>query len=521
MTREGLRNYFWPLDRKEVIAVRDHFLKGGTAYLRAQMGHERAAEVFALNLFAAFLVEVLSVYRAKAAVRRLSSHGRMIDAAPRSRLISAFQRGQTPESSRSIDLLRGLNPQPWWHRSLRVLKDRIPRDGIATRAMSAIDPHSTIVTIASGEMIRQHASGIEEPVRFVRFIEWFGKLNQQDRPGFGGPAPVGLVEALLELSEAAFTAGNEKMDRPAAQYLRDWIEAAVTLADCHLTRLMAQPRLVPRRLWRGTGGHLYGRILSHACCELGGEVTGHDHAQGQGFSASAKDTIVEYPGCDRFMVWTETQRQMSLRNLRLDLLLQEKVPDICVVPGQFRPKLPTSLARTGLKTVRTIMYVGMLYSGETVHVTPLIPDVVLIDWEARLIGKLIDWGYEVLIKPHPELQMPMPRDYFEALGARILDDYFEDVYDQADLIILSQVNSTAFFGIIGTDYPVVIADTGMHKWQAEALEMLSGRCAMVVCKSGPDNRLQMDWDQLKLAIETAPKLNDRSFYQSFFSGRPN
>jgi hypothetical protein len=58
-----------------------------------------------------------------------------------------------------------------------------------------------------------------------------------------------------------------------------------------------------------------------------------------------------------------------------------------------------------------------------VHATPLIPDVVLVDWEARLVARLLAWGYEVMVKPHPESRVQSGRA-LSALGAQLIDGRF-------------------------------------------------------------------------------------------------
>jgi hypothetical protein len=487
------------------------------------MAQNRDADLFGMCLFAAYLGELLALYKAQAIVRRLRAMGRDPVFPRGSRIMAPLARGDALGASPTIAMLRKGYARPTkLRRFVRNARDFLLSTDVPRRPISALDTNADIVTVAIGEMILQHAAAIEDDVYFVRLDDWFSPLNSTDEARFDVTPNNDLVASLIEISAEAFNAGGEPLEPQIAGYLREWIEQAGFLADRYVSRLVADPKVIPRRLWRGTGGHLFGRLLSYACHQVGGTVTGHDHAHGQGMFASISDIILEHPGCDTFMVWSKTQQRMSLSSLRPDFTLQERPPVIAVVPGKFRPKIdaPRSTVRSELSPIRRIMYVGTLYNDEFGPLTPLIPDLVLIDWEVRLISHLIGWGYEVLVKPHPESRVQSVH-LFSELGARVIVGRFEEVYTESDLAIFGQPNATSFFSILGTGHPVVVADTGLHMWQPEALEMLKRRCGFVASTYTPENRLDTDWDKLRTAIDAAPKLSDSSLSQSYFNNGAN
>lgn len=517
VTREGVVDFLWPLQRSELIAVRDYFLVSASAYLRSVMVEDKGADVFGKVLLAAYLGELLTLYKAQALIRRFRSLGREPQFPDNSRIMAPLACGEPLAAPGAVSMLQEGAARPsTLHRLARNVKNFLMPDVIVRRPMAAVDVDSDIVTVAFGEMILQHAVAIQDKVRFVRFDEWFYPLGANDGRNHGSAPKPALVSALADISAAAYRVGGEPFEAPVARHLRGWIERAGLLADRYIGRVLSQTRKVPRRLWRGTGGHLYGRLLSYACHEVGGTVTGHDHAHGQGMFASFSDTVLEYPGCDRFMVWTKMQQRMSLASLRHDLILQDAAPVIEVVPGTFRPKIQSARAAQTKrnKPVRRIMYVGTDYGDESGPLTPLIPGLVLLDWEVRLVSRLIDWGYEVMIKPHPEVKLKTAH-VFSRFGATVVGGRFEDVYAESDLVIFGQPNATSFFGILGTDHPIVVADTAVHVWQPEALEMLKRRCGFARCVYGPDNRLEMNWDEVRVAIEIAPMLSDDTLYKSY------
>lgn len=513
---EGVADFVWPVAREEVSAVRDAFLADIVPFLRGEAGKNRQADVIAV-LLGTLLGEVLSIFRAQAAVRRLAGDGYAAEFPPQDRLYAALAAGAVPRLSGIAAMLtRGIARPPAWRRYGRILR-RTLAPNLFAAPPARPDLSASIVTVAVGDMIQQHAAAIDEPVYFQRFEEWFAPLGAQDKPAFGGVPRAAFLDSTMDIVGRAFAAGHEPLLDHSARYLREWMLQVGGLTDRYLARLFAMPLQIPKRLWRGTGGNLFARLLSYACREMGGHVTGHDHAHGQGPWRTYSDTAVEIPGCDRFLVWTELQRTAALRNLRADLLVEATPPEIAVVPGVFRPAIPHAPAPKSARP-RSVMYVGTLYEDDFVAFTPLDPACVLVDFEARLIAKLKGWGFEVLVKPHPESPIAAPAAYAERLGATIVTDRFEDCYQGADIILFGQPNATAFFNVLATSKPIVVADTGLRDWHPEARALLDQRCGVVIGRRSADNRIEMNWDALHSAIERAPGLMDDGFYAAYMRG---
>lgn len=513
---DGVREFFWPLDRQEVMNVRDKFLAELIPWLRSTSQASKHAQV--LSLLAHILGEVLSAYQAQALIRRARNCGRDPAFSPKAVLSNALLSGRMPEHFPTVSLLRrGLVRDPSWKPWARSVRSFVKQDVVKSAAFSGVNLSRDVVTIATGEMISQHAEAVGG-VRYLALGNWFEHQGSETK-SFAGPVPAAFLDSVVDIVRTAFTVGDEPLEDCSAQYLRAWLSEAMNLTDRYLGSLLATPKRIPKNLWRGAGGLIWGRLLSFACRELGGTVTGHDHSTGQGAWASYSDTILELPFCDRFMVWTPTQRDMAVRNLRRDLCLPGEPPQILPVPGDFKPKIAgrsTTNASPRSSGKPVAMYVGTLYVDDFVPFTPLHPAPVLADWEARLFRKLHDWGYEVLLKPHPESRNRLPQTYLDALGVRVFNERFEDVYALADVLLFGQTNSSTFFGALGTDSPIVLANEPLNPWQPEARSLAAERCVFADTRPGDDNRLETDWTRLQAELGRAGALKSQNFYRQYF-----
>jgi hypothetical protein len=326
---------------------------------------------------------------------------------------------------------------------------------------------------------------------------------------------------LVDSVTAAFGAGNEPLLDGSRDHLRRRFEQTAKLADRFVGRVLSRRGQIPRRLWRGTGGHVMSRLLSLACQQEGGEVTGHDHAHGQGLWSSLSDTIIELPFCDRFMVWSERQRELALRNFRPEYCLLSK-PSIETMPMPQDVAADTQAVTVERSSTRrdpnqpiSLMYVGTLYTDDFVGFSPLHPAPVLLDWEVRLFDGLKRRGYRVTVKPHPENTYDMSH-IFRGMGLEVATGRFEDVCRQADVLLFAQSNSSSFFHALSTNMPIVLPNLDLNPWQPEVLEAIKARCTFGKTFSDHNNRLQTDWQNLAAAIARAPSLTGNRFYSMFY-----
>jgi len=214
------------------------------------------------------------------------------------------------------------------------------------------------------------------------------------------------------------------------------------------------------------------------------------------------------------------QRDMAIRNLKAEFCLPNNPPKLIPVPGVFRSKINErengASNVSGKKATGTLMYVGTLYVDDFVPFTPLHPGPVLVDWEARLFSELRKLGYRVVVKPHPESKNSISAAALDRLGVRVANERFEQVYMNADALLFGQTNSSTFFGALGTDSSIVLANEALNPWQPEAERYAAERCALADTCWGPGNRLETDWSKLDAWIADATTKRSQNFYKNFF-----
>ena len=86
----------------------------------------------------------------------------------------------------------------------------------------------------------------------------------------------------------------------------------------------------------------------------------------------------------------------------------------------------------------------------------------------------------------------------------------------ADAFLFVSPQSTTFVAMLASGKPMVFVDPGLFEWVPEAYEMLRRRCRIVRGWFDDANRLQVDWDELRGAIQESGDLMDTTFFDSYY-----
>ncbi len=544
---QGVRGVFWPVRREEMLAVReaaaDIFLP--LINQAEQDGLPGGAELRILALV--WLAEVMGIFQAHALARRLPRDERFFGFAPDSRLWKPIADGGAPLAhpvyltlaqgypGRSLSdllakpgrLLRKLRgggketvpdtpeaPAAKPVVPLVLPPDRYPKIHTCHPSRAFFRDH--VVATKRSDILTMHAAEQERKVGYLRHKYWFRPLSgglDQAGPGTGSD----LVAGCLDAARAAFKAGGESLPSHLESHLLSWTDQGCGLVAAHLSALAARPHRLPKRLWGGTGGYVWERILRLAVRRNGGHVTGHAHSLGSAYARLLLGSLNELYGCHQYCTYSRTQAEHERLNAPPEEIMGQALPEFIHVAASEEEQ-HRRITRFGpVERVNTVCFVGEPYDGEHGMVFPGVPDVVSVDWQARLLRQLKEWGYSVMFKEHPENPEPAPEEFETLLGAVRETRLFEQVMANADVVLFANQSTSTFNVTLKTDKPMVLVDFGYDDWVDGALDRLSRRCVLVKGWFDDKARPMVDWDELAQALRRAPALaGDTAFADYYF-----
>lgn len=522
---EGVENFYWPLTQGELAAFRDELFSALAAVARPR-DDEFDLERDLFSSICHFLTkEGMSLFIVHALLRRIRAVGHDPVWPVNAKVFPALAQGKAPNVADS-HLVKSLKKGPAchapWKRPLVKLCRDLTFNGFGWGALRPASSKKDIVAAHLTEVLQEHARSVPDTVKYTVFGEWFSPISDEVLAR-NDPRPLheSIRKEAVQAVAKAFVAGGEQLPCYLAEYMDEILALGSRLARLHLGRLKRYPEKLPKRLWTGSGGYLWARLLRHAVRRQGGEVTGHEHGTGEGIIAYFNSkTFMDLESADRFVTFNSNQCRWLRETLDTRYLIPRKTPEI-TVPA-YRTGLVKYAGDTSLKRTKSfpandnlcVMYVGSIYCSERPRAGHHNADLVIVDWQARLFAQLKEWGHEVMFKPHPEGEQRPPVAFSKDMGIRFIEGRFEAVWRQADVLLFDWKSTSAFSAAINTDRSIVLFDFNFELFVPEAQRLVERRCHVIPGWPDASNRLQINWGQLRSALESPVKEIDDQFLET-------
>lgn len=514
----GLREFFWPLSRGEQQAQRDNTLVNLVALLRERLAVDDGdARMLAMCIH--WLINETQLYfRATALERRCREAGVRLRWQDNARLLPAVASGKLAplENGRCVSML---NAGPAGHNpfvaGMVKVRRSIDWNGAGWHGLRPVNMGNDIVACYRAPLLDIRARNIGRTVKQTNLQDWFRPMGNRCRlPGVGGE----LAEQVIGVVADGYRCGGEVLPEYQADYFRHFMNVVPGFIRTHYEPILRDRRL-PKILWTGSGGYIYNRMLRNAVRQNGGYVVGHEHASGDAHLAyfSAKP-FIEYESADEFVTYSDDGARSLRANFDASQHLRHEPPVIVAhapANDQLRQDKGGGASRANVDTC-TLMYPTTMLMGERVNLDHIVGDNVMVDWSARLMSRIVASGYTLIHKPHPEESMQLSKRFAEKLGVRQTWERFENVYKKADAVILDFSRTTIFHVALASDLPIIYIDFGYERWHPYAYELLKKRVRLVNGWIDRENRLQVDWTDLFLAIRQAGELKNKEIVHRFY-----
>ena len=400
-------------------------------------------------------------------------------------------------------------------RLLKLKKGAMRVDGLALKPMTASVYAQDVVASQRLGGVSQHASEVEDEVVFSRSDRYFRSVEKQDIDNFDFSNAQKFIDSILKSFEDTAHECGADCDDNVRSYLQGFAHEMYAMLSVHLGRLLSEDKPLPQRLWIGTTGHLWDALLACAVKLKGGYVCGHDHGSGLGHVHMGFAGFIDLWICDEFRTFSKGQAEG----------LKEGVPDWAYLgfekanisyPADQKAKLPTDTASQKTEELNIVLF-STIYDRDRGRMGPLMPDVIQVDWQARLIAHLTSWGHNVIVKAHPESPFQL-YESFEAMGAKIYTERYEDIDVEADIFMFDHIYTSVFCMALNSNVPMVVFDFDKLPWTDNAERMIKDRAQIVNGRYDTQNRLQLDWSSFKAQVESAASLPVKHDFLSYYYG---
>ena len=521
VSADGIEGLDYPVSRAELLRFRWELSKNLVALVQDLQIENRQedSDVLAVLLIR-LVVGALGLFEATAQIIRFRSRGLTVRPAQGSNIIAGLLTGAIEiESSTTQTLRNGPTFRPREKLQIfRWAKNMItPKVGVRS-PIGKVDYRENIVCNTNSAMIEAHAEQLGLRVIYQGNHLWFNEVLTATE---GSNLDLPVTKKIIEIVHTAFANQDVMFTSPGRQYLEDLIQGAFQLTRIRLRSIRKIPERIPMHLWTGTASSTWGRILRIAALHQGAEVVGHDHGAGSGHKVEPTKSFLDLDICTEFVSFGKGQVAGLQRNLTDTVMVKRDFPEILSCPLSMN-SLPAQVRRQASRkkysiyskqSRKRLLYVSSLATKELQHFTPLFPQLVLVDWYARIISRMSSWGYELFWKPHKDDPANvLPAQFLDRYGVRRLSQCkVEDWYQRVDSIVYDADQSSAFASVVHSDTPMVFINNGSQPLEDRAEKILNRRCVIVHASLDKRNRIQVDWGELEEGLRHCLDRHDYQF----------
>lgn len=425
------------------------------------------------------------------------------------------------DSSKECDFkrrYRNENKASSWLRSLArwIGSSFLKRDSFSRVPPKLMKKNRDILCFAGDAQMAAFAASRGKRLVLGTIEQWFGDLDWDIDPKL----KQSFLSTAEQLSKSADSIANNLgyvLPNSLRKSLMQSIYDILEVVSCYLRHIERKSRYLPSELWLGSGGNIYNRTIARAAQKCGATTVSFDHGSGSGWVDLPLIRLIDVDFCDRYLCFTEAQAS-GIERLRRDGLFVAGGPKPSIEASPFplfqKPNLTPKVEREKPRA----MYVPSLYENGRTFIPPLISEVAEVDFQFKLLKGLRDLGYDVVIKPHPECKIGIPPRLLEATGAVLENRPFEQVCDQADLLLFDYLTTSAIRSAFFTDLPLVLFDHGRTPIQKQAEGVLEQRAIIHRVDRDETNRPRINSEDLRGCIASAKlKSHGTRFRDTYFA----
>ena len=518
ISSSGVADYLYPIDDSDDDRFCDQFAERLTQALRSRsIDKDRMAEALWLVLIS-IIFEGTTLFRLARLSRRLEERGIRASWGGEGSALEQIGRRAIPESAILRMFLVGPSHSrlrsPW----IRWLGSLARRDGYSRRPRPLLDPMRDALCLVGGAPIQAIADAENKRLVLSRFEHWIDlKPGWRDR--MPEIADKDAIEEVVQIADATFGDAGEVMPANIRASLTATVRALARVALKSLGDVEAHAKHLPRLFLTGSTSQVQNRAIARVVQKEGGSVATFDHGVGGGWRRIPTLTTTLWDSPNRYVTFTQTHAD-GIRRL---IEPRYKVSEVgCEPVASLVPILPPASKKSEVRRQRKnacssrVMYVPTLYVGERYYAPGLPADITVVDFQARLFSYLKDRGHELVIKPHPECTTGIRPELAAVADARIESRLFDQVAEDAGVLMFDCPSSTTFRTAVCTSVPIVLLDHGRVPITEHAYALIKKRAAIVVTERTDDNRINLDWSELDRALEEASELRDPSFANLYF-----
>lgn len=497
----GILGFYWPISYRDRRCFADEYLRSVKKFF-ADLNETEQEDANILRLLQSHLFVICATIAQ-------SSH--LHSDADQNSITYPKARAQCWSSSSTKEWLNNYEKklfsnldEPQWKRFARYVKYFMRLGKIRAFPLHWSSKKFPIIT-GNSPLLELYLEEKEiHTVSYISYSEWFYTLSQSEQDIDVSPIEDALIEKYIACVPEIC---GQKISSEDLIALKDFIRNVSRQIKLYLYRFNKNPNMIPNIFLSGSMGMLLNGIIGLSVKNNGGKVINFDHGYSCNIWSNSTTALVETQISHEFYTFSPYSAKAVKNNIS-HYCFSNTPPQIYY----YQPKEKHSVIvnkKTNNKE-KTIMFVQALFIGDQGELDPIMPDVVAADWQVRLFHHIRSLGYNIILKPHPLSGTQLPDKVIKDLNIHIVDEPFEKICMEADILMFDYALSTTFHLGMLTNKPMIYFHFSDSSYPEKLQTDLDKRIEIVNGFYDDNNRAQIHWETLINNIDSSYSKNSHT-----------
>ena len=495
----------WPIERSELLSISDFLLDQAPKSFSSIYRGDNFSSRCLVNLSGRLLQDLLSFVVSVALKQRSGDAIFFTDGLNATPFMEALYGTGSIEGVATIKMLQsGLKDVSGSRKIARLLKGVVVRDNLTRLPLGMTDLDSDIISLSIQPLILKRAGTTTRRVNLIPPHRWFPKVEASRIVKISqGEDFNTITSAILELACECLRLSSLNIKKSDVDLLGEFVEQALSLVGAYALQLDSKSNQLPQRLWSGSSGIIWIRLLQDAVLRNGGRVTGFDHAEGADIDESCKYGFVELQTVNKFVTFGRLTAK-NFRRAAESYNFTGLKPEIESFSNDLAKSNTIKIAKNNNPKVSTMLFLPPAVNETACALYPLLSPVQGVNFTRKVLSYALDAGIRVLMKPHHEMKFSYSKFIPQMPNVDLIETgRSEDYFGQVDVLFLDYPMQTTMGSALQTDLPIALIDTGQMNFTEELRAAISQRVGYIKILEDGAGDWNFDQDHFKLALDQA------------------
>ena len=309
-TNEGIANYYWPVNRDKISDLISKMTRESTFFLKNNSEIDLVDNLKLINMY--LILKMANLYQRKILSDAIkNSKSINLD----TNIFKSFKNNNSiVEKDYLIYVRNGFRKslvKKYKFQNIRnLLATKIRNDGFIRAELNDVNFSNDIVSLSPSILGAEYLKKTKKQPYLIKIADFFPGVTSDDLKKVENNKKdlkfdLKIYDDYIQLFITIFKENNLDITEIELRDIFEWNLSFMAYIK-YYQKLLAKNQFLPSKLWTGSAGILFNKLIAIEVRKKGGFVTIFDHAEGANLTINTSTPFIELQEADEFITRSKT-----------------------------------------------------------------------------------------------------------------------------------------------------------------------------------------------------------------------